>query len=418
MPRADGAIDSTPDGARPSADSAGRLRLGTRTAHAGTAVGATSGSTLGAAGETAHTVPIYQTANYVYPDAAAADRAAGGGAYLYSRIGNPTNDALERALAGLEGGEEAVSFASGMGAVAAALFACATGGEVVASDGIYGGSTELLRDLGPRHGIGVKFAPAWDLEAMRAAIGPRTRALLIETLTNPLLRVPDLAALGALAAERGLQLIVDSTFTSPVLCRPLEHGATVVVHSVSKYIGGHGDLVGGVAIAAAPVAAEVRRYRTLLGASMDPFCGWLALRGLRTLALRLERQCATAARVADVLAAQPGVRRVLYPGRPDHPDFERARRLLAAPGAMVSFQVADLAAARRFYDRVAVIARAASLGEVTSLLTHPATFSHRGLSPEERRRQGVDDGLLRLSVGIEDPQDLIDDVIQALGGTT
>jgi methionine-gamma-lyase len=363
-----------------------------------------------------HAPPLYQTSNYVYPDAAAADRAAAGEAFIYARHGNPTTAALERAVADLEGAEAGLAFSSGMAALAAVLFACTDGGEVLASEGMYGGTTELLGDLGPRHGLSVRFVPAWDTEAVRAALGPRTRSILVETVTNPLLRVADLPALGLLAGPRGLPLVVDSTFASPVLCRPLEHGAHLVIHSVSKYIGGHGDLIGGVAVGDARTLASVRRYRTLLGGTMDPFCGWLALRGLRTLAVRMERQCATAAHLADVLAALPGVRRVHYPGRPDHPDHQRARALLAAPGAMVSFELADGAAARRVYDRVRIVARAASLGEVCSLLTHPASFSHKGLAAEERARLGIPDGLLRLSVGLEDRQDLEEDLRWAIGG--
>jgi cystathionine beta-lyase/cystathionine gamma-synthase len=370
---------------------------------------------LGPAGETPHAVPIYQTSNFVYPDADAADRAAAGGAYFYGRHGNPTNEALERAVADLEGAEAGLSFASGMAAIAAALFASVERGEVVASEGIYGGTTELLRDQGPRHGLTVRFVPAWDTEAVKAAIGPSTRALLVETLTNPLLRVPDLAALGALARERGLPLLVDSTFASPILCRPLEHGASLVVHSVSKYIGGHGDLIGGVVVGPEKTLAAVKRQRTLLGGAMDPFCAFLAVRGLRTLAVRMERQCATAAHLAQVLGGLPAVKRVHYPGRTDHPDHGRADRLLAAPGGMVSFEVADGAAARKVYDRVQVVARAASLGEVASLLTHPASFSHKGLGAEERVRLGIPDGLLRLSVGLEDPADLEEDLRQAVG---
>jgi methionine-gamma-lyase len=318
-------------------------------------------------------------------------------------------------VADLEGAEAGLSFASGMAAIASVLMSAAEGGEIVASDGIYGGSTELLRDLGPRHGLAVRFVAGWDTEAVRAALTPRTRALLVETMTNPLLRVADLPALGALARERGLRLVVDSTFASPALCRPLEHGASVVIHSVSKYIGGHGDLIGGVAVGSAALIAPVRRYRTLFGGTMDPFAGWLAVRGLRTLPVRIARQCATAARLADALAGMPGVGRVHHPGRPDHPDHERARRILDAPGAMVSFELESGAAARRVYDRVRVVARAASLGEVSSLLTHPASFSHKGLSPEERARLGIADGLLRLSVGLEDAEDLEDDLRQAIG---
>jgi methionine-gamma-lyase len=285
---------------------------------------------------------------------------------------------------------------------------------VLVSESVYGGSTELLRDLGPRHGITPRFVPGWDTAAVSAAVTPKTRALLVETISNPMLRVPDLPALGALARERGVALVVDSTFATPVLARPLTHGATAVVHSVSKYIGGHGDLIGGVVAGAKPVMERVARYRKLVGAVMDPFTAWLAVRGMRTLPLRVERQCATAARLADAIAGLPGVRRVIYPGRPDHPDHARARALLPAMGAIVTMELADGAAARRFFDRVRVIARAASLGEVASLLTHPASFSHKALSAEERKQTGISDGLLRISVGLEDPEDIEEDVRQAL----
>lgn len=388
-----------------------RARLATRAVHA-----ARRGPSLGRAGERSHTPPLFQTSNFVYPDAAAAAQAAGGGAYLYSRHGNPTTDALAEAVADLEDAEAALTFSSGMAAIAATVFAHATGGEVLASEGLYGGSTELLVELGPRHGVRTRFAPAWDVNAMAGAVGPDTRVLLVETISNPLLRVADLEALGRLARSRGLTLVVDSTFASPVLCRPLNAGATLVVHSVSKYIGGHGDVVGGVVAGGRDAVAAVRPYLLMLGGSMDPFAGWLALRGLRTLELRMERSVATTRRLATFLAGHAAVKRVHYPGLPTHPDATVAARLLDAPGAMLSFEVADGAAARRVYDRFGCVVRAASLGEVSSLITHPATFSHKALPLEERQRLGIGDGLLRLSVGIEDAEDLEADLAQALDG--
>ncbi|HEY2901808.1 MAG TPA: aminotransferase class I/II-fold pyridoxal phosphate-dependent enzyme [Polyangia bacterium] len=369
---------------------------------------------LGPAGESAHNPPLYQTTNYAYPDAAAADTAAGGGGFLYSRQGNPTTQALAGAIAALEGAEAGLVFASGMAAIASTVFALAGDGEVLASDGLYGGSIELLRDLGPRHGVSTRFVPAWDLGAVRAAIGPRTRALLVETLSNPLLRVADIPALGALARERGIALIVDATFTSPCLSQPLGQGATVVVHSVSKYIGGHGDLIGGAAAGSAAIIGQIEPYSRLLGGVMDPFAAWLCLRGVRTLPLRMERHCQNATRLADVLASLPAVRRVHFPGRGDHPDRAIATRTLAAPGAMVSFDLGDGVAARRAYDRVRIIGRAASLGEVASLLTHPASFSHKAIPRPQREAMGIGEGLLRLSVGIEDVADLEADLRQAL----
>lgn len=385
------------------------MKLGTRAVHVGR-----QNAPLGPDGESAHTAPLYLTSNFTYPDAAAADRAANGHGFLYSRQGNPTTQTLADAVAALEGAEAGLAFASGMAAVAAAVWAYGTGGVVLASEGLYGGSFELLRELGPQHGVEAQFVPAWDLEAVRCAIGPGTRALLVETLSNPLLRVADLPALGALAAERGVALIVDGTFTTPCLSRPLEQGATVVVHSVSKYLGGHGDLIGGVAVGSREVIQQLRRYALLLGGVMDPFTAWLCLRGLRTLPLRMERHCENAARLAQALSAMPGVRRVHYPGRADHPDHALAGKVLAAPGGMISFELADGAAARRFYDRLTIVSRAASLGEVASLITHPASFSHKGVPAPERQRLGIVDGLLRLSVGIEDVGDLEGDLLQAL----
>ncbi len=375
---------------------------------------------LGPLGEAAHNLPLHQTTNFSYPDAAVADQAAAGQAYLYGRHANPTVEALERAVADLEAAEAGLAFASGMAALAAALLAdgddlrTAPGGEILLSEGLYGGTTELLRTYGPRQGLTTRLVPAWDTEAVRAAFTPRTRAIVVETLSNPLLRVPDLPALGALAAERRVALVVDSTSTSPVLCRPLEHGARLVVHSATKYIGGHGDLLGGLVLGSDEALAPLRRHRTLTGAVMDPFSAWLAVRGLRTLPLRIARQCENAAQLARALRQLPGVRAVHHPALPEHPDHLRAGALLAAPGALVTFELADGPAARRLYDRVRVIGRAASFGEVSSLLTHPATFSHRGLSPDERARAGITDGLLRLSVGIEDVADLEADLRQAL----
>ncbi len=377
---------------------------------------ARTGPTLGPAGEIAHAPPLFQSANFEYPDAAAADRAAAGGGFLYSRHGNPTTDGLAVAVADLEGAEAALTFSSGMAAIAAAVFANAAGGEVLASEGLYGGSIELLAELGPRHGIRSRFVPTWDLNTVERAIGADTRVLLVETISNPLLRVADVEGLSAVARRHNLALIVDGTFSSPALCRPLASGATLVVHSVSKYIGGHGDLIGGVAAGSSAAIAALRPYLILLGGNMDPFCAWLALRGLRTMPLRVERASATAVRLAAFLARQPGVKLVYYPGNPDHPDYELAARVLDAPGAMISFEVADGIVARRIYDRFRYFVRAASLGEVSSLVTHPASFSHKGLPADERARLGITEGLLRLSIGIEDADDLEADLVQALAG--
>ncbi|HVX97600.1 MAG TPA: PLP-dependent aspartate aminotransferase family protein [Polyangia bacterium] len=383
--------------------------LATRAAHV-----AREGSPLGPYGERPASPALYQTSNYVYDDAAGAARAAGGESYIYTRHGNPTTDAFARAVAELEGAEGGLAFASGMAAVTTALLAASGGGEVLASEGIYGGTTDFLTGLGPRLGVRARFAPAWDADAVAAAIAPETKVLLVETISNPLLRVADIPALSAIARARGLTFIVDSTFTTPCLTRPLARGADLVVHSASKYLAGHGDVIGGVVVGGKRALEPLAKVRTALGGTMDPFAAWLALRGVRTLPLRVERQCASAARLAAVLASLPDVLAVHHPSLPHHPDHARARAQLAAGGAMITIQLRDGAAAQRFYDRVRVFTRAASFGEVVSLVTHPASFSHGALPPEERARLGIDEGLLRLSVGIEDAGDLEADLRQAL----
>ena len=413
------------DSARKSPSPALTLGLGTRAALAGTsgsahflADGCPGLGPLGPSGETAHSVPLFQTSNFSYPNARAADEAAAGRAFLYGRHGSPTVAALEASMADLEGAAGALAFGSGMAALGAALEALADGGEVLASEGIYGGSTELVTAMARRQGATARFVPAWNARAVAASLRSNTKVLLVETMSNPLLRVSDLPALAQLCRAREIALVVDATISTPLRCRPLDCGATLVMHSLSKYVGGHGDLIGGLVAGETSVIARIRPFRTLGGAALDPFAAWLALRGLRTLSVRIERQCASAARLARVLVRHPGVRAVHYPALPGHPDRALARRLFAdggAPGAVVSFQLRDGAAARRFYDRVRLVARAASFGETNSLLTHPATFSHKGLSAAERARLGIDDSLLRLSVGLEDVADLEADLKHALG---
>jgi methionine-gamma-lyase len=384
--------------------------LATRAVHV-----AREGAAIGPSGERSGTPPLFQTTNFLYESSEGAARAAAGQAYIYTRHGNPTTDAFARAVAELEDAEAGLAFASGMAALSATLMALGAGGEILAAEGIYGGTTELLTDAGARLGLRTRFVAPWDLRAVEAALHPETKVLLVETLSNPLLRVPDLRALAGLARARGVAFVVDSTFTTPCLVRPLALGADVVVHSVSKYISGHGDVVGGVAVGAAETLGPVRKMRTQLGGNMDPFAAWLALRGLRTLPLRLARQCENAAHLAAALETLPAVRRVHHPSLASHPDHALARRQLAAAGGLITIQLADGAAARRFYDRVRVFTRAASAGELVSLVTHPASFSHGMLAPEERARLGIDEGLLRLSVGIEDVGDLEADLRQALG---
>jgi methionine-gamma-lyase len=363
-----------------------------------------------------HAPPIYQTASYEYPDAAHAEQAAAGQLYIYSRNGSPSEDRLAHAIAELEGAEAALLFSSGMGAIAAALESYAgAGGHVVTVDGGYGGTHELITAVLPRFGVTHTLAPEARPDAIAAALKPDTRVVIIESISNPLLRIADVDGVATLCRARGVPLVVDATFATPILQRPLERGATLSIHSVTKYIAGHGDLTAGVASGPCAEVDKLRRLRRFHGANCDPFAAWLALRGLRTLELRLQRQVASATLIARALGEFAGVERVHHPSLAAHPDQALAARMLDGPGAMVSFEVAGgLDGARRVYDRLRLIARAASLGDVTSLMTHPARFSHFSVSAPDRLRAGIVDGLLRLSVGIEDPADLIDDLRQAL----
>lgn len=369
---------------------------------------------LGPHGERPHVPPVFLTSNFEYTGSLGADAAAAGDAYIYSRYANPTVEAFETAVAQLERAEAAFAFASGMGAISATLLAYGAGGPVLVSDGIYGGTTEFVNAIGAPLGMTPSFVPAWDTDAVVRALAARPKVLLVETVSNPLLRVVDVPALAEACAKTGTALVVDATFSTPCLSRPLEQGATVVVHSASKYLSGHGDVIAGVVAGRQASLAGVAQHRKLIGANLGPFEAFLALRGLRTLPLRMERQCSSAKQLAAWLAQHKDVRAVHYPGLPRHADFDRAQRLLASGGAMVTFELANLEAARRFYDRLHVIRRAASLGDVASLVTHPVSFSHKGVPEAVRLAAGITDGLLRVSVGIEDVADLLADVEQAL----
>jgi methionine-gamma-lyase len=369
------------------------------------------------AGIKPHAPPIFQTSGFEYPSHVEAEAAGRGEVYIYSRDSNPTEDRLAHAIAELELTEDACVFSSGMGAIAAALQAyVGAGGHVVATEGLYGVTHAFITDHLPRLGVRHTLVRDATGEAVDAAIVPETRVVYVESITNPLLRVADLDGIAAVCRARGVPLVVDATFATPLLQRPIERGATLSVHSATKYIGGHGDLLLGVVSGPKSEIAKVRKLRKWTGSNADPFAAWLALRGLRTMALRVERQVASALTIARALEAMPNVERVHHPSLPSHPDHAIAARVLDGGGAMVGFEVAGgLAGARRCYDKLKLIARAASLGDVTSLMTHPATFSHNRLSDAERRRFGITDGLLRLSVGIEDAADLVDDLRHALG---
>ncbi|MGA2510141.1 MAG: aminotransferase class I/II-fold pyridoxal phosphate-dependent enzyme [Candidatus Acidiferrales bacterium] len=361
--------------------------------------------------------PVARTANFTFASTEEMKRWAEGksSAYIYSRYGNPTLAVAEAKIAALEAAEDAVVTASGSAAISAALLSqLRAGDELIATRQLYGGSYRLLRDIFPRFGIVVRLVES-DLGGIERLVSPRTKALYIETPTNPTLRLVDLEKAVAFAREWGLISIVDNTFASPVLQKPLVLGFNIVVHSASKYLSGHSDVIAGAAAGSKALIAQVRSNVIQLGGSMDPEAAFLLIRGMKTLEIRIERQCRTAMTVAKFLAKHPKVARVHYPGLASHPDHGLAKRQMRAYGAMLAFDMkGGLNAARRFCDRVRVFLMAASLGGVESLVVLPIFTSHYKMSTAELRAAGVEPGTVRVSVGLEDPQDLIEDLRQAL----
>jgi cystathionine beta-lyase/cystathionine gamma-synthase len=328
--------------------------------------------------------------------------------FVYGRFGTPNHAMLEATLADLEGAEAALVTASGMGALSAMLLATLKPGDhLVAGRDLYGSTTALLREQAPRWGIQVSFADATEAGAVDAACTPATRAIFVEAITNPLVRLADLPGLAAVARRRGLALLVDSTFASPALLRPLEHGATLVHHSATKYLSGHGDVTAGVLAGAAGPIGAARSEAVRVGLNLGAFDAWLTLRGVRTLALRMERHAANALALARFLSGRPEVRRVHYPGLPDHPQHGLACKLLPAGfGGVLAFELRGGAAAvARFFGAVS-LEFAPSFGDVTTTWSYPTRTSHRPLSADEQAKLGIDPGLVRLSVGIEDAEDL------------
>jgi methionine-gamma-lyase len=365
-------------------------------------------------------VPLYQGHLFSFTDAEEMAAAFHGpdGAFFYNRLGNPTVRALEDAVAGLEGGTAGLAFSSGMGAINAVLLSLLSPGDhVVAQRCLYGGTYAVLDDLATRWGVEVTHVSGSDPAEVSAALRPTTRLLYLETIANPTTRVPDLAAHIAEAA-RDVITVVDNTFATPLLCRPLDHGADIVVHSATKFLGGHSDVLGGVAVfGSAEIHQRVWHYATELGASADPFAAWLTLRGMQTLALRLERQCANALTLAERLAAHPAVAAAHYPGLPSHPDHAIARRLLAggAGGGVLAFELAGgRQAGRAFIEAVRLASLSPSLGDVKTLVMHPASTSHRQLDADALAAAGIGEGTVRVAVGIEHPDDLWADLDQAL----
>jgi cystathionine beta-lyase/cystathionine gamma-synthase len=363
------------------------------------------------------TTPIVRTSNFNFASTAELKRFAEGKskAYLYTRYGNPTLAVAEAKIADLENGEAGLVTASGMAAISSALLAVLkSGDEVIATRQLYGGSFRLFRDTLPRLGIRTHHVEA-DLEGVDRLVNANTRALYVESPTNPILRVVDLKKAVALARKHKLVSLIDSTFGSPVLQRPLDLGFDLVLHSATKYLAGHSDIVAGAVAGSQRWVAKVRETMIHLGGSMDPDPAYLLIRGLKTLEVRVRRQCETAMAVARFLERHPKITRVHYPGLTSHPDHRLARRQMRGFGGMLAFDIrGGLPAARRFCDRTRIFMLAASLGGVESLIVLPIYTSHFGMSPGELAAAGVQPGTVRISVGLEDPADLLADLRQAL----
>ncbi len=365
------------------------------------------------------TAPIYQASVFDVESLELVDdlyegRASG---YIYSRDTNPNVSILERAVADLEGAEDGVACSSGMAAIGVTLLSLlASGDRIAASSELYGGTSQLLRNHLPQLGIATDFVDVTDLPSAKEVLRRSPKLLLLESISNPLLRLADIQAISDMAHRQGTKVVVDNTLATPFLLRPLALGADVVVHSATKYLGGHSDVTGGVVVANREIISSIRRSCQIWGTTLDPFAAWLIVRGVKTLSLRMERASSNAGEVARYLSKHGKVGAAHYPGLPHHPQNQLAQRLMRGGfGAMVSFELSGgLEAASTFVRSLQFIRFAPSLGEAQTTLSHPAKTSHRSLSEEQRAGAGIGDGLIRLSCGIENSQDIIGDIEQAL----
>jgi cystathionine gamma-lyase len=380
-----------------------RLAFSTRAIHAGQEPDPSTGAVI---------VPIYATSTY------AQESPGVNQGYDYSRSQNPTRMAFERCIADLEGGNQGFAFASGLAAIGTVLELLNAGDHVIATDDIYGGSFRLFEKVRRRSaGLEFSFVNLNDLEAVAAAIKPNTRMIWVETPTNPLLKIVDLTAIASLAKRRGLLSVADNTFASPYIQRPLEHGFSIVVHSTTKYINGHSDIIGGAAVVGdnLELAQRLAFLHNAVGSIAGPFDSFLAHRGTKTLALRMERHCYNALEIARFLDGHRAIKKVIYPGLPNHPQHALAKRQMRGFGGIITVELdRDLFATRHFLERCQLFTLAESLGGVESLIEHPAIMTHAAIPAEQRQRLGISDSLVRLSVGIEDTDDLIADLEQAL----
>jgi len=377
-------------------------RLATQAVHAGQVPDPLAGAVM---------TPIYQTSTYIQ------DGLGRNKGYEYARTRNPTRETLERNVATLEGGRHGFAFSSGLAAVDATLKLLSAGDHVVCGENVYGGTHRQMTHIWARLGLTFTFVDAAETERIAAAVTPRTKMIFAETPTNPMMRLCDLQAAGEIARRAGALFVVDNTFATPCFQRPLEYGADIVLHSTTKYLNGHSDMVGGLLVLTRDDLAErIAFVQNGSGAVPGPFDCWLALRGTKTLALRMRQHDANGRRIAEWLTTHPRVAQVYYPGLPSHPQHELACRQMKGFGGMISLELGSVDRARRVVERTKIFVLAESLGGVESLIGHPASMTHASVPPEMRRAMGLTDSLVRLSVGIEDVDDLIADLDQALAG--
>jgi cystathionine beta-lyase/cystathionine gamma-synthase len=377
-----------------------RARFSTVCLHAGQEPDPSTGAII---------TPIYQTSTYVQ------DELGRHKGYEYARTQNPTRMALERNLAAIEGGKAGFAFASGMAAIGAIATMLQSGDHVVVSDNTYGGTFRLFDKVLTRYQLSFSYVDTAKLDDVERAITPATRMLFVETPTNPVMRLTDLRAAAELAHRHGLRLVVDNTFASPYVQRPIEFGADLVTHSTTKYLNGHSDSVGGIVIAVRDEDIEWLKFvQNAAGAILGPLDSWLVRRGTKTLPLRMQQHSANGLALAEFLSGHPKVQHVYYPGLPTHPQHELAKRQMRGFGGMLAFELGSLDAARRLLNSVRLHSLAESLGGVETLISHPATMTHASVPVETRQRIGITDGLVRISAGIEDIDDLRDDLSQAL----
>jgi len=377
------------------------MRFSTKAIRAGQRPDPTTGSII---------VPVYQAVNFVFDDVA---RPHG---FEYSRSGNPTRTALEQCLASLEEARFGLAFGSGMAATDAVLSILRPGDHVVSAEHIYGGTFRLFEQVCRPRGVNFTYVDGTRPEAFAKAMQPATKLIWVETPANPLLQLVDVRAVAEIVHDHGAKLVADNTFPSPYFQRPLTQGADIVMHSTTKYVSGHSDVIGGAVLTNDPLLHEaIKFYQNAAGAVPGPWDCWLSLRGLKTLAVRMRQHETNAQAIAEFLEKHPKVERTVYPGLPSHPQHELARAQMDGFGAIVTFQLdGGVEQVRRFVKALKIFLFAESLGGVESLVCHPATMSHATLTPEERRKIGITDGTIRLSVGIEDVEDLIEDLDRAL----